>query len=338
MAGLYERDMVLKVAEVGDTIFIAQSTKTPFSRLLKRGKKPNQLLSEWPVQNSPDRAFNGTMDGADVSAYTATNRDKLSAYGMLLRTAGWMVTKLATLTNTHGVAARKEKAKQAADDALILGQMIEKQLLGDMDTQAEAAPSTPYQSRGAFEWLKTSAQATLPVPAGYRPSSSAVFTSALDGFDPDDLEGMLEAMALQKKGSVNLKLFAGIKLKRRMSLWAQRQPDVANYTLFPVNSTRQEDKKLSQVVDVFQFDAGQVVSIPSWYMLCDASTGAITDYSSRSGLLVDTDMWELCFLEAPGSYENPDLGGGPRGFHDATYILKCLNPLGQGYVKTDSDS
>jgi hypothetical protein len=38
--GLYESGLVLKMQEVGDTIFCAESLKTPFSRLLKRGSKP----------------------------------------------------------------------------------------------------------------------------------------------------------------------------------------------------------------------------------------------------------------------------------------------------------
>jgi hypothetical protein len=82
---MYEKDQPMKVAELGDSIFIAESEKTPFTRLMKRGKKPVQMLSEWPVQAYPRRGFGGTIDGTDISSDSHTNRVKLQAYAMGLR-------------------------------------------------------------------------------------------------------------------------------------------------------------------------------------------------------------------------------------------------------------
>ncbi len=336
MAGIYNTDQsaMLKIQEVGDTIFVAESTKTPFSRLLKRGKKPVQELCQWPVQKYPDRAFTGTLDGADVSSYTHTSREYMEAYCMILRTAGWQVTQLAGLTRTAGV--KDEKAKQKADDALILAQMIEKQLLSSVDTQAESG-SDPYQSRGVFSWLNSSAQSNKPVPANYRPDSACHYTSAVASYTPENMATQLAAMADAKKGPVTLTMFAGLTLKSTMSTWPQRQFGDDNVAKSLVNFTIDaEKKKFMQIVDLFQFDAGTVDVVPSWYLLATEATGAASAYSAKSGAMLDLSMWELCFLQAPQSKENPDLGGGPRGYHDAVYILKCLNPLGQGYVLTNS--
>jgi len=328
MAGLYEADQVLKVADVGDTIFNAQSERVPFSRLLKRGKKPVQMLSQWPVEVYPDRAFAGTLDGTDMTTFEHTNREQIEAYAMWMRTAGWMVSRLANLTQTHGVKG-KEEAKQARDDGLILAQMIEKQLLSDSDTAVESG-ATPYCSRGAFSWLSPSAQTTKPVPSNYRPAAACAYSSTVALFVPSALEAMLEAAATQKKEAVDLTAFVGIKLKTQMSTWAQRHvEDVNTAQALQKYNLDAADKKWMQVVDFFEFDAGIVRVFPSWYLLHTPATGAATDYSTRSGIFLDLDMWELCFLDNPTAWKEPPKSGGPRGYHDAVFQLRCKNPTGQ---------
>lgn len=339
MAGIYDSDKTsaLKIAELGDTIFVAESEKTPFARLLPRGKKPVQMLCSWPVQAYPRRGFGGTVDGTDISSFNSVNRDTIEAYGMWMMTEGWMVSKLANLTAAAGVPVGKEKAHQARMDALVLAQMIERQLLSDSDTVLESRPGTAYVSRGAFSWLQSGAQTTKPVPASYRPSSSCVYSGALASLTATQFENMLEAAANAKRAPVNLTGYVGISLKRQMTDWAVHDTEASatdkalrSYTISA------SEKKLIRTVDMFEFDSGSVVTFPSWYALCDSSTGENTAYTSKSGIFVDLDMWELCFMEEPASYEEPQKSGGPRGYNSAVYILKCLNPLGQMMVKTNS--
>jgi hypothetical protein len=332
MAGIYERDMTLKREQVGDVIFIAQSDKVPFSRLLKRGPKLNGVLMSWPVQQYPERAFAGTLDGTDISSFTHTNRDPLEAYAMWLMTKGWMVSRMANLTKTWGVSG-KEEAKQAADDGLILGQMIEKQLLSDVDMQAESG-SKPYRSRGAFKWLSSTAQTVKPVPADYRPSSDCLYTGTLANFLPANLQSMLNTMAIAKKEPVNLTGYVGILLKAQMSTWPQRDTESSDDAQATMRyNIDVKDKKLQHVVDFFEFDAGKVTVFPSWYLLHTEGTGESTASSTRSGLFLDMDMWDLCWWDEPSAVKMPPQSGGPRGYHDALYMLRCKNPTGQGYAK-----
>lgn len=335
MGGIYEADQVLKVAEVGDTIFIAQSDKVPFSRLLKRGPKPENMLSSWPVQVYPDRKFAGTLDGSDIASFNHTNREMIEAYNMWMRTEGWMVSRLANLTRTWGVKG-KEEAKQAKDDGLILGQMIEKQLLSN-DEMAVEAGAVPYRSRGAFKWLSVTAQTVKPVPTNYRPAAACAYASTLALFEAAIMEAMLEAAATQKKEAVDLTGYVGIKLKSKMSGWAQRHvEDVNTAQALTRYNLDAEDKKLLRVVDFFEFDAGTVKVFPSWYLLHTAEDGTATVNSTRSGLFLDMDMWELCFMDPPAAWKEPAKSGGPRGYHDAVYGLRCKNPTGQCYANIAS--
>lgn len=333
MAGIYERDMVLKVADVGDTIFVAQSQKVPFGRLLKRGKRPKGMLFEWPAQKFPNRKFAGTLDGTDMVSFNHTNRDKLTGVAMWLRTEGWMVTRLAQLTQTHGVKGT-EQAKQAADDSLILAQMMEKQMLSDGDLQLES-DAKPYRSRGVYSWLSAIAQGVLPVPAVYRPAAACAYTGALASFAPASLEAMLEAAATQKGESVDLTGLVGIKLKAQMASWAQRVAEGAD-TAQAIQRYNMDagDKKLLNVVDFFEFESGRVRTFTHWYQLHSEETGEPTDYTTRSGAFLDLKQWELRYLDPPASYVEPPKSGGPRGYHDSVYALACNMPAGQCYVKT----
>jgi hypothetical protein len=334
MPGLYEVDVVGKIQEINDAIYMADSAKTPITRLVPRGKKPNQMLCEWEVQKYPDRKFTGTVDGTDVSAYTHTTPTKVQGYAMILRTEGWMVTMLTQLIRSAGV--KNAQAKQAADDAVILAQMHEKQILSTVDTAVESG-GTPYRSRGIGSWLSDSPQGVLPVNASFQPAAANNYTGAIASFAPSSLITMLTSMAGEKKGPVDLTAVAGIELKGQMSTWPQKSigSDVGVSSLMAYNLDA-SDKKLIQAVDEFEFDAGTVRVIPSWYIACTEGTGAANAYTPKSGYFLDLTMWELCFLLGASTFEGVNAGGGPRGWHQLVSILKCLNPQGQGMVLSNS--
>lgn len=328
MAGMYETDQPMKIAELGDSIFMAESTKTPFTRLIKTGPQPNQMLSEWPAQSFDDRGFTGSIDGTDKASWDSTTRLKMEGYAMWLMSNGWMVSKLANLTKAAGVS-RKEQAKQMTDDALHFALQMEKQMLSSVDTAAETAPTTAYRSRGAFSWLSNSAQTTKPVPEDLRPPSACNYASTLALFTPAAFIAILEAAAGQIKQPVDLTGFVGILLKGKMSSWAQHDPNISDHTAVQRFNLDAKDKEFLSIVDFFSFDAGRVKTVATWNLYCTEATGAASDETTRSGLFVDLKMWQKCFLQAPMSWKEPPKSGGPRGYHDAVYILKCLNPQGQ---------
>jgi hypothetical protein len=339
MSGIYDADKVsaLRVLEVGETIITAQSEKVPFTRLVPRGSAPKQFLATYPNEVLPRRSFQGTADGTDQTGFSKTNRLAIQANAMWLRTDGVMASKKAQLTATAGVGVKKEFARQKMRDGVILSQMIERQLLSTMDIVLEAG-ATPDQSRGLLAWLIASLQSTLPVNAQLMPSSAMVHTGTLAALTPAVFEGLLRAMALQKMGPVDLQNFCGIALKSKMSKWTQHDTDVTGETAIQRYNLNASEKKFMQLCDTFEFDAGTVTNILSMFLACEPTTGENTDYSTRSGAIVDLDMFELCWLQAPQWYDLPDLGGGPRGMHDAVFMLKGLNMMGQGAIYTQSDS
>jgi len=340
MPAIHDRDKLeaLRVAELGDVIYKVQPENTPFIRLLPRGPAPEQMLATWPIEGNPRAGFDGTPDGFDIQEFNSTNRDKMESYGMWMMTDGWMATRLANLTSTAGVARKKEEARQRARDALKLALMGEAQVLSDMDAQKEVpSENKVYRSRGAFSWMSATEQSVLPVPAAYRPPSASVYTGALASRESTGFEDMLQASALLVEDRLDLMGFVGLRLKRQMSLWASRVVGVQSGEQFlDARNMSQSDKKLVRVIDFFEFEAGTVKTALSYNLLRDATTGAVTDYSSRSGLFLNLKKWELRFLDPPAGYKMPHGSGGGRGYHDQVHMLCCKLPLGQVVVKTNT--
>jgi hypothetical protein len=328
VAGIFERDGVLKLQEVGRTIFIADLLKTPVTAMMPTGGKPVAMLNEWPVQRYARRGFAGTMDGTDKATFEHTNRDSFEAYPMWMLSEGWMVSKLAELVQTAGV--KNERAKQAADDAALFAMQIEQQWLSDMETQKEAGADTPYQSRGMFKWLQNAAQTVRPVPEAYRLPAACEYTGAVGSYVPASMQAQLNAASAQIRGQVNLLFIAGLNLKAQMSTWPQKVTGLETSEAVTVSYNAElKDKKWMQLCDVFEFDAGKVTAMLSHNLLTDATTGANSAYTLNSGLGVDLKMWEACWYEKPTAYVEPQKSGGPRGYHSAVFILKCLNTMGQ---------
>jgi hypothetical protein len=334
MPGMYESDQTIKKQPVGG-IHNVKSKETPFLRLLKNGPAPKQMLDEWQNETYDDTGLGGKMDGADITEFNKQGRVTLQNYG-IWQDESWMVSKLANVTEIVGMG-KTEKARQKMHAAIKLKLKVERTALSQMEAQAQVKPTKEYRTRGAFTWLSPTAQTVLPVPDSFRPGSE--FSGALSGMTPTAFEALMYQAAIEKGGPVTLEGFVGLLLKRKMSLWAQRDTEssATAQALQHYNLTA-ADKQLVQIVNKFEFDAGVVTTIPNFNLAHDIDTGAATAYSPRSGLFVDMSMWNFAALQGYENADLPDLGGGPRGFIDVIYLIRCLNALGQFRVLSNTDS
>jgi len=63
MPAMFDSTKPLPIPDIGNTIINAQANKVPFQKMVKRGRAPWQMLQTWPLENYPDDAFDGTLDG-----------------------------------------------------------------------------------------------------------------------------------------------------------------------------------------------------------------------------------------------------------------------------------
>ena len=127
-------------------------------------------------------------------------------------------------------------------------------------------------------------------------------------------------------------------LKQRMADWMQKDSSISGTEAATVSyNLNAADKALIQMVDVFKFENGIVRTILSYFQRCNAD-GTDSDYTPRSGVGLDLKFWDLAWLDKPAGYLMPRQSGGPRGYHDCVYILRCKMPAGQILTEISLDT
>ena len=326
MPAMNEAAQVGKRQEIADQIFNIEADATPMLSSLKTGKMPNQMLATWVGEVFPDVASTGVLDGTAATTPTRVDRYLLQGAAQHFRRE-WGVSTLAQLTNTAGVN-RDEAGHQAMLALLLLKRMIEQQL-GSADDAAVENGSTPWTSRGVFSWLSASAQTNLAVPASLRPAAGCNLTTAMASVTENILRGAFEAAFAAKRSYLNLRGFVGYDLRAAID-------DLTN--VYPAASTSSQPRTIYRVerndsfelsVDKIRFSVGEASLITTTFLGVDTSTGAASAYTPKSGVFIDPKQWELAYLQKPALTTLPPDGSGKKGYADAVAILKCLNPLGQ---------
>lgn len=334
MAGLVELDQVGKREQLDDTITNIISEKVPFYAMIKKESAPNQHLIQYQMETYPDVAPTGVMDGEDVAEFDHVSRKLGYSIQQIFRRT-WKVSTMAQHANVAGLG-RKERGKQRAIAAILTKFAVEARYLGDGDLQLDDGVDKPFLTRGAFSWLASAAQALHPVDASFRLPSDAIHTSNLAALTEDAFAALLEGRFDERRDTGDYVGVVGVKLKGHFDKWTAYANAGASFATFPVRQWSQESGKLMRSVDFLEFSAGKVQLMQSAYLLRDQATGAQTAYTSRSGLFLDTGVWDSRGYERLHHKDLPDLGGGPRGYAQCIEALTCKHPKGQFAVKVKS--
>jgi len=302
--------------------------------MCKKDKKPANKLPTWQTESYRAGSLAGIMDGADVTTFNHEPRELLTGVCQKLREP-WMVSDFSDVTEVAGLP-EGEKGRQKVVAAKVLKFALEGRCLSNEECSTDNGTTVPNAMRGAAKWILATAQTKYPVPASFRPASGNIHASTLAALTETVFEGLLASAFKERKAKLSLDGFVGITLKMKFSNWTARDPE-ASASSYPVRMFNQDAAKaqMIKVVDFLKFDAGEVRLHLSTYLYLSAA-GAASDYTHRSGLFLNMDMWALAFMRRPRMVELQDEGGGPRGFADLIGTLKCFNPLGQ--IKVESSS
>lgn len=337
MAGLYDADQgtMLPIPDYENKIITITSAKTPFLKLVKHGKELATEACSWMVETYPNEFAVAVVDGTDTTAFDKNLRYPATTYIEWVRSKGWMVGTLAQANATAGVAKNREVPRAIMIDGIRLPKMLERLLLSTQ-TQQLGSGADPYKLEGALGYLD--ATNASPLPSIAKIAAGAKYTGALASFDATAFEVMMNASATVQSGPVDWTGIVGSRLKRTMTLWAQKVTDVnlATTAYFPHLNLSQQDQKIIQMVDFFKFDTGVCRTIPSYYLACDTTTGDPTAYTPRSGIFTDLSLWETRWHIPIQAREFPNLGGGRRGDSHCSVALICKSAAASGLVYTNT--
>ena len=177
-----------------------EAEDTPFIGMLPDGKQPAQLETNWEAEKLDIGAIEGVPDNTDQVSFKHQKRLPMKAVVQEVREP-WMVSKLATFTETWGV--KDEKAKQKAAALISLRLKIERLLLSTQDCAREGvAGASANLLRAVGRWLEN-ASASLntqyPIPDGIRMAAACKYSGALSALTDTLFENLLIAAGDQRK-------------------------------------------------------------------------------------------------------------------------------------------
>lgn len=322
--------------ELADFISIIEPEVTPVTSAITKGSTKS-VFTEWLCEDLSPAKVNSTAEGHDSSSWfnKSENRARLGNY-INISKREFGVSDIQQMVDQAGIDSEIDHAKSKS--VRELKRDIEAVVCGVQDRATGG--SGAYASRGLFDWIDASGPAD--VPAMYRAAAGSIS----DGNDSSGSDDMTEAQL----NGVLQSLFTDCGEKKTyMGVMAPKVVDIIdNFTRVEASGkTRYQvneqagSKTINMEVKTFNSSFGIINIIPSVFLGGSNSGAEQTDadgdsltftYDDDAGLILDTDLLELKFLDPLHTETFEDRGGGPRGHAKAVYTLCVKNPKANGKI------
>ena len=310
--------------DLSDVLTILAPEETPIlSSASKQGA--SSTFSEWTVDSLASPVTTGIAEGADVTAFTDkfSNRARLGNFTQKFR-RDYMVSDLQEAVDSVGPAKIAQAEAKAIRE---IKRDIEATIASDNEMSQENGAGNAYGLRGLGKWIQNGAQATNPVPESYRTPTGSIYTAASQ-FTESDLNDMISSI-FTKTGTVdNLTLIADVALRQTISDFARLESVAGSNNLRNVN-TDAGNSTIKLSVELYQSDHG-VVSVINANPDCMPAVSRGT--ANGTGYLLNPEYYGIHELIPMGSTRLPNLGGGERGYIDASLTLGVYHPQAHGFI------
>ena len=302
--------------DLTDVLSILAPEETPILSSASK-QKASSTFVEWTVDSLSAPSTAGVAEGADVSAFTDkfSGRARLGNYTQKFR-RDYMVSDLQEAVDSVGPAKIAQAEAKAIRE---IKRDIEATLAGTQDRSVE-------NGAGLGDWIDAAGPAD--VPAAFRTPAASINATGT-AFTETVLNTMISSI-YRETGTVNdLMLVADTALRNEISDFARS--GAANDVRSMNYNGNESAIKLS--VDLYQSDHG-IVSVVNGNPDCmPAVTGGT---ANGAGYLVNPEYYGVHELIPLGSTRLPNMGGGERGYVDASLTLGVYHPGAHGYIQAIS--
>lgn len=342
MAGLVELNQIGKREDLSNMISIIDNKEFSYTSLAPKDVKIENMLTSW--QMDKEKAISATSqsgikDGTDVTSFgnPAENRVLASVFAQWFREADKVGFLSETVSNVAG--APSELARGVKRLLRSVKRNIEVKCLSDDETQAEGSEGG-YEIRGLGKWLLNSANAVLPVAAGFRtPSDSIDTTTNTSSNTEDKITDVMESIWLETGRMSEFDVFLGSKQKKRIDkLQLAETPQAAGTEQIIARNINKDQGsvKLTRKIDIIENSFGTMkLHINAYLAFADGvSTDAVTEGRMY---IMNMKGVRLRFSTAPRMRMLEDNGGGPRYLVEAVLSHQLDNPLAHGKFTPTAD-
>lgn len=316
-----------------------ESEGCPYLSMIRRGMRPKQAKHEWQVKVYPRVGHGGVRDGVDATTFQSNPREEIAVYAQ----KSWYNPGVSDFAEEAEVAglAKGEFAEQVADAFVAVKRVQEMRALSNSDTLLENGTTNPYETRGIFSWLSSSAQTTLSVPEDFRTQAAQKIGSSaganLSDFSEQKFIDACAESYITRKGTYAMHTFLGVKLKAKFTNFAGYVDNIANTTPIRRYNQDADSKTLVRVIDKLVLDSGEHLLHLTPFLLCEAGTGADTAFTHRSGFSVDLNMAFLAYTREPRIVNLPYKGGGKKAIVDTIFLHGMENVQGGITMEYNAD-
>lgn len=326
MAGTVEREGVAKPRDLSDQIAVADSKKTIFTSMVKKGTAPSNVLLEWPVDSFPAASVDGAVDEADVTEFEDLGApDEVLSTRLQIWERKPKVSRLSQVTVQAGVPKKKAYAKAYAKGLIMVKRDIEVTCLSDEECRVGTS-KLGNKTRGLLRWAQSTAQSIYPVPEAYRTPATSITTETIANTDDDLISDLLKSRYDETgDGEAAITGIVGSTLKLAYSKLSYWSKDNSGYTLVRRMNQDAAAKKIVKKIDILEMEFGTVILRASSFI----NTGGdpTSAASRRLGIFFEEDDVSMRFATEPSGRPLPDQGGGPRALIEAIGALIVKNPL-----------
>jgi len=320
--------------ELADFISIIEPEVTPVTSAISKGSTKS-VFTEWLCEDLSPAKVASTAEGSDSSSWfnKVENRARLGNY-INISKREFGVSDVQQLVDQAGIDSEIDHAKSKS--VRELKRDIEAVVCGAQDRSTGG--SGAYASRGLYDWIDDSGP--TDVPAMYRTATASIADGNAGG-SSDMTEAQLNA-TLQSlfTDCGEKKTYMGVMSPTVVDIIDNfTRVESATTSRYKVNEAA-GSKTINLEVKTFNSSFGIINMIPSVFLggtnsgaenAAAADTLAFTA-DADSGLILDTDLLELKFLDPMHTETFEDRGGGPRGHAKAVYTLVVKNPKANGKI------
>ena len=308
--------------DLTDVLTILAPEETPVLSSASK-KKASATFVEWTVDSLESPSTAGVSEGADVTTFTDkfSGRARLGNYVQKFR-RDYMVSDLQEAVDSVGPA----KIAQAEAKALReLKRDIEATVIGTQDRAVEDGSGQAYQLRGLGDWIDSAGPAD--VPAAFRTPSDSI-QEENTALTETQLNTIIASIYRETGSTNNLTLVADTGLRRTISDYARTTSSATDNVRTVNYDGNSAQIKLS--VEMYQSDHGMVSIVNMNPDTAPATLAGGTNYSD--GYVVNPEYYGIHELIPTGSTRLPNLGGGERGYVDASLTLGVYHPAAHGKI------
>tara|TARA_R110002167_G_scaffold337245_3_gene544696 strand:- start:12651 stop:13676 length:1026 start_codon:yes stop_codon:yes gene_type:complete len=332
MPSLHEIDALAKPDSWADLIAVVESDKTPFTSMLKKVAKPNQVVHQWQCKKFKNIGFNGVLDGKDATEFDSNQGQELVGVSQKVWYNVGVSDFMEEVATVAGVKGSHFNG-QISEGIKVLSRSIEKRCLSNEDVSRDNGVSTANETRGILKWSDNNFATGYSVPNDFQTPEANKYSGTMANFFENDFSDQGISCYKERKGPGKMDGFLGIELKKRFTEFTSYQapatasgPAVAGAV--PVRRFNFGDgSTLTNIIDRLVLDSGTYDLHSTSFLRCDPVTGDDTAYTHKSGIFLDMDMVSLAYTRMPRVTKLDYQGGGHKAIIDAIFMLTCDNPL-----------